>query len=178
MSDESTGSGSVEEFDEIWGSAPKSISWDVTPPFEVKGFVVSQESAQQLDIRTRKPMTWDDGRPKMKVILTLQTDLLDPEDPDDDGRRQLHIKRPSALMAAIKDALKQSSFRTPVGKNLSITYTGDGKPAGAGMSPPKEYVALSNLPPPLATSHYRDCSPPEASSTHPPTEPVCVHVGG
>jgi hypothetical protein len=137
--------GSVERlpFEDVWGMPPASISWDITPPYEVKGVVEGQELAQQLDITTRKPLVWDDGRPRKKIIITLATDIRDPENPSDDGRRQMHVKIPSGLFAAIRDALKAADARTlMIGHRLSVTYTSDGKAERKGMSPPKEYAAL------------------------------------
>jgi len=50
-----------------------------------KGQVVSAESRQQTDYTSGEPLTWDDGNPRMQLVITLATDERDPDDPTDDG---------------------------------------------------------------------------------------------
>ena len=46
-----------------------------------KGQVVSAESRQQTDYTSGEPLTWDDGNPRMQLVITLATDERDPDDP-------------------------------------------------------------------------------------------------
>lgn len=41
------------------------------------------------------------------------------------------------LVTAIREAVKEAGIKTVVGSELTITYTGDGKPPSRGMNPPK-----------------------------------------
>ena len=129
-----------------WGVPAPSISFDVQPPFTVEGLVTKQEMAQQLDIKTRKPLVWDDGRPRKKVILTMQC-KPDQTLADDDGMRQLHVKIPGGLYASINKAVKEAGVRTPVGNHLTVTYTQDEPGTGGkGLSPTKEFDSLISPP--------------------------------
>lgn len=134
--DETTNSFSHELDDEIWGTTP-SISFNGTPPITVEGLVTDQERGFQTDITTRKVQTWEDGRPKRKVVLHMKF--------DDGTNNLLHVNIPSALFAAIKEAVESAGVTGPVGSRLSVTYTGDGKPTKKGLNPPKEFDALIEL---------------------------------
>jgi hypothetical protein len=138
----------IDPAEDPWGIPPVSISWDVTPPFEVSGVIVKQEMAQVLNYDTKKPETWDDGRPKKKVIITLKTTLGDNDDTDD-GLRAIHVRNPSALFAAIRDAIREAGLKTlPLGgtHELMVTYTKDSEQTPAEIrskrTPAKEFVAL------------------------------------
>ena len=48
-----------------------------------KGQVVAAESRQQTDYTSGEPLTWDDGNPRMQLVITLATD---ERDPGSDGR--------------------------------------------------------------------------------------------
>lgn len=121
-----------------WADAPISISWDVEPPATIRGQVVSSEWAKQLDIKTGKPLTWDDGRPRLKIVVLLRTE---------EGEKQLHVKKPGGLFAAIMAAIKEAGASTLVpGWFLNVTYTGNKPPEKAGLSPTKEYAALLENP--------------------------------
>lgn len=119
--------------DSVWTGGNASVSWDTAPPFTFEGTVVSQEQAFQTDIKTKDVLTWKDGRPRRKTIITLA---------DKDGALwDLHIKLPSNLQRAVADALKlQRASGLREGDWLSVTYTGDG-PGEKGLTPPKLYTA-------------------------------------
>lgn len=128
---------------DLWATAAKSISWDIPagPPVTFEGDVLSQERAQQVNIETRKPMTWDDGRPRLKNIVTLQTDLKDDE--DDDGIRQLHVNIPSALHNSIVEAIKSAQTGTLRNRDhLATTWTHTDEPTRKGLSGQKQFKSL------------------------------------
>lgn len=106
----------------------------------VKGIVTDRASAQQRDIKTGTPMTYDDGNPRMQLVITVQTELRDAEIEDDDGQRRIFAK--GAMLVAIRDAVKKAGLKTlSVGDELAVRYTGDGVAKTRGFNPPKEYVA-------------------------------------
>lgn len=138
----------INPAEDPWGIPPQSVSWDVTPPFEIEGVIIKQEMAQQLDFDDKKPLFWDDGRPRKKVIVTIQGKPAE-DGADDDGMRSIHARIPSALFAAIRTAIREAGLKTlPVGGShlLNLTYTGDAEqtPAEkkAKRTPAKEFVAL------------------------------------
>lgn len=134
----------ADQQEDLWGVPPQSISWDVEPPMRVEGIVLSQQKAQRLNYDTKKPETWDDGRPKLKVIVELQTEEEDGE--GDDGKRQLHVNIPSALFAAIRTAIQSVPGRRMFdGDRLAVEYTHDAEqtPAEkrAKRNPAKQFTA-------------------------------------
>jgi hypothetical protein len=138
----------IDAANDPWAMPPTAVSWDVEPPFTVTGRIVKQEMAQQLKFDDKKPDYWDDGRPKRKVIVTLESKPAD-DDPTDDGLRSIHAKIPSALYASIRDAIREANLRTlPVNGThyLAITYTKDTDQTPAEIrskrSPAKEFVSL------------------------------------
>jgi len=138
----------IDPAEDPWGIPPTSVSWDVTPPFTIEGVIIKQEMAQQLNFDSKKPEAWDDGRPKKKVIVTLQCKPAE-DATDDDGLRSIHARIPSALFASIRDAIREAGLKTlPTGGThlLSVTYTQDGEQTAAEIrskrTPPKEFVSL------------------------------------
>jgi hypothetical protein len=90
---------------------------------------------------------WDNGDPKLQLVVTLQTDLRDPADDDDDGIRKLYVagsKKPesksmhAAVAAAVQNA-KASGLE--IGGTLTVRYISDGKSNTPGFNPPKQYDA-------------------------------------
>ena len=95
---------------------------------------------QQTEIGTGKPLTWDDGKPRMQLVITMQTDLRDPEIEGDTGMRRLFVTGTKVSEGGgMKGAFQRAGVRElPVGGTLKVTYTHDGK-AQKGFSAPKQY---------------------------------------
>ena len=122
------GSGKSASFPHIGSSITGTVS---APP----------ELQQQRDMESGKPLTWDDGNPRMQMVITLDTDERDPEDPDDDGTRRLFVK--SGMKPAIARAVNAAgASRIEVGWRLTVTYTADDNARKKkGFSAPKIYEA-------------------------------------
>ena len=105
----------------------------------VKGTVIAAEVKQQTDMDTGQPLTWDNGDPRMQLIVTLQTDERDPDLNDDDGTRRLFAK--GNMLTAIKAAVKKANARLEPGGTLVVKYSGDGEQKKRGFNPPKLYEA-------------------------------------
>jgi hypothetical protein len=98
---------------------------------------------QQTDFESHDPLVWDDGSPRMQLVITVQTDRRD--DQDDDGRRRIFVKR--QMRDAVNRALRTAGVKDlAVGGVLTITYSGDGEPADKGLAAPKIYEA-TYIPP-------------------------------
>lgn len=123
-----------------------------TPGDKVTGTVTDLTAAQQTDFATGKPLFWDDGNPKMQVIITLDTQLS--EDAGDDGARRVYAK--GQMLAAIKQAVKAAGqSKVELGGKLSVGYTGDGEAKG-NNHPPKQYVAKYEPPAPVSAEAIAD----------------------
>lgn len=106
--------------------------------------------SQQTDIKTGKPLTWDNGDPREQLVVTLQTTLRD--NPDDDGLRAIYVKGSKkagsmSLHDAVRSAVQASGSKGLVeGGVLTVTYAGDGIASGPGMDAPKQYTATYQPP--------------------------------
>ncbi|AER26360.1 hypothetical protein FIONNBHARTH_69 [Mycobacterium phage Fionnbharth] len=116
----------------------------------VGGKIVAEPTIeQQRDYDTGAPLVYDDGNPRMQMVITVQTDLRDPEVPDDDGQRRLFVK--GAMKYAIGQALKAAGKQQPeVGGELYVTYTHDGEQKNPRLNPPKQFAARYTPPAPAA----------------------------
>lgn len=74
------------------------------------------ELVQSRDYLTGEPATWDDGNPKMSVVLNLQVD---------GDELSLWAPKPSALFAALGAAEKAAGAAIAVGGTLTVTFTGE-----------------------------------------------------
>lgn len=96
--------------------------------------------AQQTDLATGKLKTWDDGKPMMQLVVTLQTNEYDPNIEDDDGRRRLYVK--GNMRNAIGDAVRRvGSKGLDIGGTLTVTYIGDEPPKNPGLSAARKFTA-------------------------------------
>lgn len=101
----------------------------------IQGEIVSSEVRQQTEYKTKEPMVWKDGSPRMQLVVTVQT--AEFEDAEDDGRRRVFVK--GAMAAAVRSAVLEAGERGIAnGGKLAVKYTGDGIAEG-GMNPPKQY---------------------------------------
>ncbi|AEK09876.1 hypothetical protein FGG30_gp066 [Mycobacterium phage Pixie] len=109
---------------------------------------VEPEQRQQTDLNTNEPLTWKDGSPRMQLVVTVQTDLNDPEIEDDDGMRRLFVK--GEMRKAVQKAVIAAGAKgLDVGGELFVTYVGDGEKKG-NLTPPKLYSATYKKPAPGA----------------------------
>ncbi|ARQ95507.1 hypothetical protein I5G81_gp68 [Mycobacterium phage Shandong1] len=105
---------------------------------------VEPEQRQQTDLNTNEPLTWKDGSPRMQLVVTVQTDLNDPEIEDDDGLRRLFVK--GEMRKAVQKAVIAAGAKgLDVGGELHVTYVGDGEKKG-NLTPPKLYTAKYTKP--------------------------------
>lgn len=119
--------------------------------FPTVGTVVSGTIATKPEVTQRRDidgnmMTWDDGNPRMQLVITLQTDERDPDVEDDEGLRRIFAPRPSNLLTAIADALKKSGARLEPGGLLAVKFTGEKPHEKRGYNAIKEYAAQYQPP--------------------------------
>jgi len=128
----------------LMGGGSKAFPFD-TPGDKVRGEIVDVRTAQATDPGTGKPKFWDNGDPVWQVVVTLQTDLRDPELPDDDGLRTVYLKggkKRASTEKAAADAVKAAgATQLLVGGTFGLVYTGDGAKTNPAFNAPKEYGA-------------------------------------
>lgn len=121
---------------------------------QVVGQITDAQIQQQTSLDDNTPLTWSDGRPRMQLVVTLQT--ADGNGDDDDGQRRIYAKggkyevasgTGSSMKDAIADALKKAGAKSlDVGGTLTVAYTGIGKKTNRGFSAPKLFRAKYEAP--------------------------------
>ena len=108
--------------------------------------------SQQSEIGTGKPLTWDDGKPRLQLVITLQTKERDPEIEGDTGIRRVFCTGTKVSEGGgMKGAFQRAGIRDlPVGGALTIKYSHDGQRSSAAYSPPKQYEVTFVPPNPAA----------------------------
>ena len=133
---------SDEVNDFLMGTGGRSASFKELNT-RVWGEIVHSELRQQSKLGTGELLFWEDGKPRMQLVVTLQTS--DQEDEEDDGVRKVYAK--GNMLAAIRKAVVAAGARgiRPGGK-LVIQYTGDGEVKQRGFNAPKLYFAKYQPP--------------------------------
>jgi hypothetical protein len=108
-----------------------------------KGVVKAVDVTQQKDFSTKELKTWPNGDPMMQTVFTMQTDLRDADDDEDDGERRLYIDS-KAKREAVRDALVavgiKSVYQT-IGGTLALQYSANDPASKNPQNPRKLYVA-------------------------------------
>lgn len=127
------------------GGAPAAKWAKVGDTFE--GTVLSWEMAQQTDYDSGEPAVWSDGKPKMQLIITVQSEPTGftyeglrydrVELPDDDGIRRLFVK--AGLQSAFRLAKQKQKFNLEAGALVKVTRTKDGPKSNPKYAAPHRY---------------------------------------
>lgn len=134
----------------LLGGGGKSAKFDTFGDIVTGTITEPPEMRQQTKMGSGEPLTWDDGSPKMQLVVTLQTQLR--EDADDDGIRKVYVKgskdpASKSLHAAVAAAVVAAGAKgLQVGGTLTVTYTGNGVSKTPGFNPPKQYAAVYAQP--------------------------------
>lgn len=95
------------------------------------------EERQVTEFGTGSLETWDDGKPKLQVVISLQTEHR--VDADDDGRRRVFIKTWGEQWRAFRAAVSAAGDLPDVGDDFTATFTGWGDKPIKGGHPAKLY---------------------------------------
>jgi hypothetical protein len=115
----------------------KGTSWTLTITDE-------PEMQQQTDFDSGDLLFWDDGKPRMQMIIHGTVPEAQREDDEDDGERRLFVK--SGLVKALRQAMRDAKAKAPApGGVLTVAYVKDGPKPARGY-PAKVYEA-SYVPP-------------------------------
>ncbi len=113
---------------------------------EVGGIVLgTPEVRQSTDLDSGEPAVWPDGKPKMEIIVTVQTALKD--DAEDDGKRRFFLKQSSDILRAVRAALEKTGVtEIEEGGYLAIKFTSEGTAAKPHWSAPRKHSAVYQKP--------------------------------
>lgn len=137
--------------DFLMGSGSKSAFGKDDPVgYTVTGVIKSTEVKQQTSLEDGKPLTWDNGDPRMQLVVTLQTDIK--EDHDDDGVRAVYVKGSKtvgskSLHDAVRAAVQQVGAKgLEVGGTLTVSFIGTEPAKTRGYSDRKLWQASYTAP--------------------------------
>ena len=100
------------------------------------GTITHLEARQQRDFDKGEPLHWDDGSPRMELVITI-------DNGGEDGR--LFIK--GSMLGALRDEVRRQGLKKPeVGGKIAVKYSHDGENKNPKLSPPKMYVVAYEPP--------------------------------
>ena len=116
--------------------------------FTVEGTVTAAVVKQQTDYDDGTLLTWDDGSPKMQMIVDLKCEptfktwetikYTEKALPQDDGMRALYVK--GNLQRALQAALRQASAKFEIGGRIKVTRIPDGPRKTKSREPAYEFA--------------------------------------
>ena len=123
------------------------------------GTVLEITSEEQKSLTTGDTITWDDGTPKMQVVIKL--DVTDGPsgkynkdagkwEPIEDDENIRYVYAKGGLFTAMKNARKELGFPLEVGATLTVEHTAVGKASQVGWNAPKKFTATYGKPAPVA----------------------------
>jgi hypothetical protein len=112
------------------------------------------ETRQQTDPSTGDLKTFKNGDPMTVLVVTLQTDLRDPQVMDDDGKRSVWLSSKGQKQAVGKALRDAKSKGLDVGGTLSMAYTADGEKSNPAFSAPKIFSAHYVPPANVSESYF------------------------
>lgn len=135
--------------DFLMGSGSRSAKFEQVGD-SITGTIESTEVRQQTDIQNGQPLTWDNGDPRMQLVVVLQTALREPTPPGetpDDGKRTLYVKGSKkagsqSLHDAVASAVRASGAEgLQPGGTLTVQMIGTAPSETRGFNDRKLYAA-------------------------------------
>jgi hypothetical protein len=96
----------------------------------ITGKICEEPFTQQQTDQKGERKTYDNGDPMLQLVVTLQTDMRDPDIEEDNGKRRLYVKgaTPHCLRNAVAQAVREAKCKgLDVGGDLTVVYTHDAK---------------------------------------------------
>ena len=166
----------AQMLDSIDSQSSKSFKFQ-NPGDSVSGVIESVTASQMhvydsLNQRpTNQPDFFQDGSPKLQVIVTIDTGLTDPSVEDDDGRRSIYIKgygiQRRAWLQAIRNAGLRKASEIKPGDRFTAKFVGYDPQSKNPNNPAKmyEYVIEHQSPVDLAMNNPMASQPQQAQQT-------------
>jgi hypothetical protein len=119
----------------LMGSGAKSATF-THPGQEIGGRIISEPELRQQTEYVKgggagKPLFWDNGDPRMQLVVKVQTNLRD--DSEDDGVRAFYVKggfKRDTTQKAVADAVRAAGAKgLQVGGELYITFVSQDGPS-------------------------------------------------
>ena len=98
------------------------LKWE-HPGTTYTGIITDVQMRQSRKYESTDLDTWDDGTPKLQVVITLATDYRDQAQQDDDGTRMISINLWSGQKKALVAACKAAGVGEPqTGQRFTATH--------------------------------------------------------
>ena len=98
------------------------LKWE-HPGTTYTGIITDVQMRQSRKYESTDLDTWDDGTPKMQVVLTIATDYRDQAQQDDDGTRMISVNLWSGQKKALVAACKAAGVTEPqTGQRFTATH--------------------------------------------------------
>jgi hypothetical protein len=124
----------------LMGHGIKSIGWKDNPiGYTVLGTIIDTPQVKQMtQYESTELAFWKSGDPMMEIICTLQTELRDPTNPHDDGKRRLHI--PPRMQPVVAAAVRKTGAPgLMTGGRIAVQRTGGTGATGSPFEFAAEY---------------------------------------
>lgn len=118
----------------------KSIGWKENPVgHTVVGTIIEQPKKQQMTkFESTDLAFWPSGDPMWEIVCTIQTELRDPSNPYDDGKRKLHIS--PRMMTPVRTAVQKATAPgLAIGGRIAVQRTGGTGATGSPFEFAAEY---------------------------------------
>ena len=133
------------------------LKWE-HPGTTYTGIITDVTMRQSRKYESTDLDAWDDGTPKMQVVLTLATDYRDQSQQDDDGTRMVSINLWSGQKKALVAACKAAGVAEPqVGQRFTATHV-----AGIGNAKAPRVFEYTLLAGPTGVAAVLDVQPDSA----------------
>ena len=138
------------------------LKWE-NPGTSYAGVITDVVMRQSRRYESTELDTWDDGTPKMQVVLTLATDYRDQAQQDDDGTRMISINLWSGQKKALVSACKAAGVLEPqVGQRFTAKHV-----SGIGNAKAPRVFEYTLAAGPSAVATQLDVSPASDTASTP-----------
>ena len=141
------------------------LKWE-HPGTTYTGIITDVQMRQSRKYESTDLDTWDDGTPKMQVVVTLATDYRDQAQQDDDGTRMASINLWSGQKKALVSACKAAGVTEPqVGQRFTATHV-----SGIGNAKAPRVFEYTLATGPTGVAAVLDVEPDPASAGSTPVD--------
>lgn len=127
----------------LMGGGVKSVKWSEHQiGHTVIGTITETPKVEQMKkYQSTELDYWPSGDPKMQIVLTVQTDQVDPSNAQDDGRRRLYIE--PRMMPPVREAVQRAGAKgLEIGGRIAVRWiSGSGQGEGNARQFAAEYAA-------------------------------------
>ena len=143
------------------------LKWE-HPGTTYTGIITDVQMRQSRKYESTDLDTWDDGTPKMQVVVTLATDYRDQAQQDDDGTRMISINLWSGQKKALVAACKAAGVPEPQpGQRFTATHV-----SGIGNAKAPRVFEYTLTAGPTGVAAALDVEPPATPAAPGAANPV------